>query len=121
MPVTLVEPDVAVRDPAPALSAHGVDPRPQYTLRQLLRSRYYAFWYRLGERLAWSRGTYRERSPGQLDHLNGNVRERIERLQQGFDVRFEEQARPFTALKQYDVSASTGSDSPVESSPSRKE
>lgn len=102
MPVTLVEPDVAVRDPAPALSAHGVDLRPQYTPRQLLRSRYHAFWYRFGERLAWSRGTYRKRSLGQLDQLNGIARERIERLQQCFDVRFEEQARQLTALKQYD-------------------
>lgn len=63
MPVTLVEPDVAVPDQAPALSAQGADTRPEYTLRQLLRSRYHAFWYRLGERLAWSRGTYREHSP----------------------------------------------------------
>jgi hypothetical protein len=102
MPTTLIEPDVAVRDQAPALSAHGVDTRPGYTLRQLLRSRYHAFWYRLGERLAWSRGTYRERSPGQLDQLNGIARERIEQLQQRFDIRFEEQARQVTALKQYD-------------------
>ncbi len=37
MPVTIVEPDVAVRDPTQALSSHGVDIRTQYTLRQLLR------------------------------------------------------------------------------------
>jgi len=102
MPTSVVEHETAIRDGLPCFPMNSFDITPSYSIRQLLVSRYHAFWYGLGERLAWSRGTYRERSSGQLDQLSGIVRERIERLQQHYDVRFEEQARQQTALKQYD-------------------
>jgi hypothetical protein len=79
-----------------------VDTTPRYSLGQLLLSRYHACWYHLGERLAWSRGTYRERPAGQLNQLSGIARERIARLQGRFEIRFEQRAGQLTALKQYD-------------------
>lgn len=102
MPVSVIEQTAGVQDPAPSLVVNSHDTARSYSLRQLLASRYHAFWYVFGERLAWSRGMYREHSAGQLEQLSGIARERIERLQRHFDVRFEEQARRLTALKQYD-------------------
>ncbi|MDR4465134.1 MAG: hypothetical protein MRJ66_12790 [Nitrospira sp.] len=98
----VVEQPVNPQDRARSLSAMSPERATSYSIRQRLASRYHAFWFRLGQGLAWSRGIYRERASGQLDQLSGVVRERIERLQQRFDVRFEESARQLTALKQYD-------------------
>jgi hypothetical protein len=102
MALSVIEQPVAVQEHAGSQPATSPDIAPPYSIRQLIVSRYRAFWYRLGHGLAWSRGTYCERSCGQLEKLSGIVRERIERLQQRFGVRFEEQACPLTALKQYD-------------------
>ncbi len=99
---SVVEPNVGAQDRARSLSTIPSDSTTSYSIRQRLASHYHAFWFRLSQGLAWSRGTYRERSSGQLEKLSGIVRERIERLQQCFGVRFEEYARPLTALKQYD-------------------
>ena len=102
MPISVIEQNVGKQDRARALSTIPPDRPTSYSVRQRLASRYHAVWYRLGQGLAWSRGTYCERASGQLEKLSGIVRERIERLQQRFGVRFEEHARPLTALKQYD-------------------
>ncbi len=102
MVVSVIAQPVGIEDREAPLLAPCPDIAPSYSIRQRLVSRYHAFWYRLTQRLAWSRGTYSERSSEQLDELSGVVRERIERLQQQFDVRFEESARQPTALKQYD-------------------
>lgn len=75
---------------------------PRYSFPQLLRSRYHGFWYHLGERFAWSRGTYRERPAKELRDLSGIQHERIASLQRYFRVRFEARATQATALKQYD-------------------
>ncbi len=37
------------------------------SFQERVRSRYHAFWYHLGERVAWSRGIYRERPAQELD------------------------------------------------------
>ncbi len=77
-------------------------PSPRYSLSQRLRSDYHAFWYRLGERLNWSRGVYRERPVRRLNHLNGIQQERIAALQRRFMVQFEQHSEHLTALKSYD-------------------
>lgn len=65
-------------------------------------SDYHACWYRLGKRLAWSRGIYRERPAEQLRKLSGIQQEWISSLRRRFPVRFEQRAEEVTALKQYD-------------------
>lgn len=95
-----VEPRLGVH--TRSLSTIPPDSTTTYSVRQRLVSYYHAFWFRLGQGLAWSRGTYREHSSGELDQLSGVVRERIERLQQQFGLRFEKYAGQLTALKQYD-------------------
>lgn len=59
-------------------------------------------WYRLGEGLSWSRGVYRERPVGYLNHLSGCQQAKIAMLRRHFGVRFEQEAELLTALKQYD-------------------
>ena len=78
------------------------DIAPRYSLRQVLLSHYHACWYHLGERLAWSRGTYRERPAEQLRNLSGIQQERMASLRRRFHVRFEQRVEQVTALKQYD-------------------
>lgn len=73
-----------------------------YSLHQRMRSGYHAFWYRLGEGLCWSRGMYRERPAGYLNHLSGIQQARIASLRKHFAVRFEQHAAHLTALKGYD-------------------
>lgn len=94
------EMDCLVRD-APATSRRG-DAPPRCSFQQRVRSQYHAFWYHLGERLAWSREIYRERPAEKLYDLNGVQYERIASLQQRFRVRFERRATQATALRQYD-------------------
>ena len=85
-----------------SLTSQGTDVLPHCSLQQKVRSRYHAFWYHLGERLAWSRGIYRERPAQELHDLSGVQYERIASLQRRFRVRFEERATQPTALQQYD-------------------
>jgi hypothetical protein len=80
----------------------GAAPSPPYSLPQRLRSGYHAFWYWLGEGLAWSRGLYRERPVEQLTHLSGSQQARIALLRRQFGVRFEQQCSALTTLKNYD-------------------
>ncbi len=72
------------------------------SFQERVRSRYHAFWYHLGERVAWSRGIYRERPAQELADLSGVQYERIASLQRRFRVRFEQRASQSTALRQYD-------------------
>jgi len=96
------EQPVSAQDQVRSLSTMAPESATSYSIRRRLASHYHAFWFLLGQGLAWSRGIYRERTSGQLDQVSRVVRERIERLQQRFRVRFEESARQLTALKQYD-------------------
>ncbi len=75
---------------------------PSCSFPQRVRSHYHAFWYHLGERLAWSRGIYRERPAQELHDLTGVQYERIASLQRRFRMRFEQHATQMTALRQYD-------------------
>jgi len=100
MCVTIVEADSPVRDPG--LWEIHWDTTPHYSFRQVLCSRYHAFRYYLGKRLAWSRRTYQERPAGRLHDLSGIQQERIAGLIRHFRVRFEQRAEQDTALKQYD-------------------
>jgi hypothetical protein len=77
------------------------DRPPRGSFQQRVRSRYHAFWYHLGERVAWSRGLYRERPAEELHDLSGVQYERIASLQRRFHVRFEQRATRTTALRQY--------------------
>ena len=79
-----------------------LDVAPRYSLRQLFLSHYHACWYRLGVRLAWSRGPYRERPAEQLQNLSGIQQERMASLRRRFRIRFEQRVDQVTALKQYD-------------------
>jgi hypothetical protein len=80
----------------------GTDAPPPCSLKHRVRSRYHAFWYHLGEQLAWSRGIYRERPAQELHDLSGVQYERITSLQRRFRIRFEQHATQITALRQYD-------------------
>ena len=60
-----------VSDEERSLTAAITVPAPRYSLSQRLRSGYHALWYRVGQRLGWSRGVYRERPVGRLNHLKG--------------------------------------------------
>lgn len=80
----------------------GTETLPHCSFPQRVRSCYHAFWYQLGERLAWSRGIYRERPAQDLHDLSGVQYERIASLQRQFRVRFEQGATQATALRQYD-------------------
>lgn len=80
----------------------GDRPSTNYSFRQLMRSRYHAFWYRLGQGLCWSRGIYRERPVGRLAGLSGRQRAGIARLNRRFTARFERHCGQQTALKSYD-------------------
>lgn len=85
-----------------ALADSGLSDSPQYTVSQRLRSGYHALWYRLGERLRWSRGTYCERPVERLAGLSRGQQARIELLRRRFAVRFEAHCAALTALKNYD-------------------
>lgn len=78
------------------------DSSPRCSLPQLLLSRCHACRYHLEKRLAWSRGSYRERPAEQLRNLSGIQQERIASLKRRFRVRFEQRVQQGTALKQYD-------------------
>lgn len=67
-----------------------------------MRSRYHAFWYRLGQGLCWSRGVYRERPVGRFSGLSGHQQAGVARLKRRFVVRFERYYGQQTALKGYD-------------------
>jgi len=73
-----------------------------YSMGQLVRSRYHAFWYRLEEGLRWSRGIYRERPAHRLEHLTGCQQARVAWLAHRFAVRFEQWAEAVTAFRNYD-------------------
>lgn len=75
---------------------------PPFSLPQRLRSGYHAIWYRLGEGLRWSRGTYQERPAYRFDHLTGCQQARIAWLSKQFSVRFEQHCEQATALRNYD-------------------
>lgn len=88
--------------PGTSTALEGTDAPPPCSFQEKLRSRYHAFWYHLGERIAWSRGIYRERPAQELRDLTGVQHERIASLQRRFRVRFEQHATQMTALRQYD-------------------
>ncbi|MHC9063944.1 hypothetical protein ACYX34_14815 [Nitrospira sp. CMX1] len=85
-----------------SLAHQGTNTLPRCSFQQRVRSRYHAFWYHLGERLAWSRGLYEERPAQELQDLSGVQHERIASLQRRFRVRFEQYATQGTALRQYE-------------------
>lgn len=99
----VAQPKTHIVDDQPSeLPQNPLDDAPRYSLRQLLLSRYHACWYHLEERLAWSRGTYREQPVEQLHNLSGIQQERVASLRRRFRVRFEQRVEQVTALKQYD-------------------
>lgn len=102
MPITVVEQGPPVHDHARSVPETPLGFPRRYSFGQTLRSRYHAFWYHLGKRLAWSRGIYRERPAERLQHLSGIQQERMASLRRRFRVRFEQRVEQLTALKQYD-------------------
>ncbi|MEK9141817.1 MAG: hypothetical protein AAB308_12260 [Nitrospirota bacterium] len=102
MPITVVEQGPPVHDHARSVPETPLGFPRRYSFGQTLRSRYHAFWYHLGKRLAWSRGIYRERPAERLQHLSGIQQERMASLRRRFRVRFEQRVEQLTALKRYD-------------------
>ena len=102
MPATATQVKHLVDDRLLELPQLPEDAAPRYSFLQMVRSRYHSFWYHLGERVAWSRRTYRERPAKELHDLSGIQHERITALKRHFRVRFEDRAKQATALKQYD-------------------
>jgi len=73
-----------------------------YTFCQQFRSGYHGFWYRLGERLRWSRGIYREQPAVRLPELTEGQQTKIAVLRHKFTVRYERYCEAQTALKSYE-------------------
>lgn len=85
-----------------ALSTIAPADSSRYTVRQRLRSGYHALWYRLGERLRWSRGIYRERPAVRFLALTERQQAKIAFLKRKFTVRYERYFEEQTALKSYE-------------------
>ena len=100
MAIPATDMDQSTRSAPP--TRQGTDAPPPCSFQEKVRSRYHAFWYHLGERVAWSRGIYRERPAQELRDLSGVQYERVTSLQHRFRVRFEQRANQMTALRQYD-------------------
>lgn len=91
--------------PARGIAPYRLDERAYrgpITLPQRLQSHYHAFWYKLGERLRWSRGVYREKPAYRLDRLSGCQQARVTRLGRQFSVSFERHCDRDTAIRNYD-------------------
>ncbi len=73
----------------------------RYSLVQRCRSLYHAMWYRLSERMRWSRRPYHETPIGCLSGLASWQITRIDELRTRYDVRFESQYGHHTALANY--------------------
>ncbi len=86
-----------LRAPLPALTP----PKHHYSLRQRCVSLYHDVWYRLSERIRWSRRPFRE-TP--IDHLGGLApwqTARINALQAHYEIRFESHYEQHTAMANY--------------------
>ena len=71
------------------------------TVGQRLRSAYLRFWLEVSERLAWSRGEWRETPCGELQGIDATLRARCTALAAGFRVAFERSLSQPTALDDY--------------------
>ena len=76
-------------------------PDQQYSLVQRFRSLYHGLWFRLSERIRWSRQPYHEIPIGRLSGLTPWQIARIDELQARYDVRFESHYGHHTALANY--------------------
>ncbi|HEX3846658.1 MAG TPA: hypothetical protein VHV81_04700 [Steroidobacteraceae bacterium] len=72
-----------------------------YSFGQRLRSLRHGFWYRVSERLGWSRGTYRE-TPARVLELGGAEGERVAALRERYGVRFETRLSAATSRNNYE-------------------
>jgi hypothetical protein len=72
-----------------------------YSWQQRLRSAYHRLWYRLSERLQWSRGIYREPAAGKLSGLAREQATRIAQLASQYGLCFEGRYAQNTAIKNY--------------------
>lgn len=73
----------------------------RYTLGQRWQSRYHAIWYRLSERMRWSRRPYYETPVGHLSGLAPWQTVRIETLRAQYDVDFASRYGRHTAVANY--------------------
>ncbi len=84
------------------LDSNGIQRRQgDVTLVQRCRSLYHDLWYRLSERLRWSRRPYHEPPVGRLSGLAPWQASRIEALGAQYDARFESCYSQHTALANY--------------------
>ena len=72
------------------------------SLLQRLRSLRHRFWYRISERVRWSRGTYRETAAQRLPALPIEQSRRIAALQDRYQVRFERELSAQTSINNYE-------------------
>lgn len=76
-------------------------PDDHYSLLQRCRSLYHELWFRLSERIRWSRQPYHEKPIGCLAGLTSWQIARINELQVRYDLRFETHYGQHTALANY--------------------
>jgi SAM-dependent methyltransferase len=72
------------------------------SLVQNLASRYLGFWYRVSERLRWSRGTLSETACGMLRNLEPRQQAYVSLLQRKYQVCFEAHYTQATSLNNYE-------------------
>lgn len=84
-----------------ALSADAPPTTPNYSLLQRGRSLYHDIWFRLSERLRWSRRPHHETPVGSFSGLAPWKTSRIETLRAQYDADFESRYGHHTALANY--------------------
>jgi hypothetical protein len=73
-----------------------------YSLLQRLRSVRHGFWYRVSERVRWSRGAFRETPARELPALTREQAGRIAALRDRYQVRFERTLSAATSANNYE-------------------
>lgn len=73
-----------------------------YTWMQRLSSFRHRLWYRISERVRWSRGAFVEAPAGSLPDVSREQGERIAALREAYQVQFEARLSVATALKNYE-------------------
>jgi SAM-dependent methyltransferase len=73
-----------------------------YSWHQRLRSLRHGFWYRLSERIAWSRGAVRETPVREFTTRSREQGERIAALRDRYQVQFEQRMNAATSVNNYE-------------------
>jgi hypothetical protein len=74
----------------------------KYSLLQRLRSLRHGFWFRVSERVRWSRGVFHEKPARELGFLPREQAERIAALRASYQVQFESHLKAATSINNYE-------------------